>query len=129
MEEAAVVGEREESVSWWCHFGRLWARTKETCKVMTEEEPLSGDRVGGGDSSNCINTKKLGPFLKPPNRGHVNYLSQKCPVKMPNYQQSGSRVHRSLWTRLLLPLLLQPPLSLAILVPGQDPRHAHPGTR
>lgn len=56
MEEAAVVGERGESVSWWCHFGGVWARTKETCKVMTEEEPLSGDRVGEGTPVS-INTK------------------------------------------------------------------------
>lgn len=47
MEEAAVVeGEQEESVSWWYHFGGVWAKTKEMCKVMTEEEPLSGVRVG-----------------------------------------------------------------------------------
>lgn len=47
-EEAAAVaaGEREESVSWPRHFGGVWARTKETCKVTTEEEPLSGDGVG-----------------------------------------------------------------------------------
>lgn len=86
MEEAeAVVG--EESVSWWCHFGGVWARTKETCKVMTEEEPLSGDRVGGG-APVIASTQKVGTFSDnpPPNRGHVNYLSHTCPVKMPNYQ-------------------------------------------
>lgn len=80
----------------------------------------------GGGTPVIASTLKVGTFSEPP---HMNYLSHKCPVKMPNYQLSGSGVHRSLWCRLLLPLLLQPPLSLAILVPGQDPRHAHPGTR
>lgn len=65
MEEAeAVVG--EESVSWWCHFGGVWARTKETCKVMTEEEPLSGDRVGGGGAPVIASTQKVGTFSDNP---------------------------------------------------------------
>lgn len=48
------------------------------------------------------------------------------------YEGSGSGVNGPLRHPLLallkLPLLLQPSLSLAVLVPGEDPRHAHPGT-
>lgn len=48
-----------------------------------------------------------------------------------NYQSSGSWVYSPLWCPLvlLLSLLLQPFLSLAVLVPGENPCHAHPRTR
>lgn len=48
------------------------------------------------------------------------------------YQCSGSGVSNSLChplLALLLPLLLQPFLSLTVLVPGEDPCHTHPRTR
>lgn len=48
------------------------------------------------------------------------------------YQYSGSQVNSSFWCSLLLlllSLLLEPFLSLPVLVPGEDPCHAHPGTR
>lgn len=51
-EEAAVAEEQEESVFWQCHFAGVWARTTETCRVMTEEAFLSGEK----DFSNCIST-------------------------------------------------------------------------
>lgn len=43
-EEAAVVEEQEVSVFWRCHVGGVWARTKGTCRVMTEREFLSGEK-------------------------------------------------------------------------------------
>lgn len=52
---AAVVEEQGESVFWRCHFGGVWARTKETCRVMTEEDFLSGEKENKA-FSNCINT-------------------------------------------------------------------------
>lgn len=53
-EAAAVVEEQEASVFWQCRFGGVWVRTKETCRVMTEEEFLSGEKENS-DFSNCIN--------------------------------------------------------------------------
>lgn len=60
-----------------------------------------------------------------------SYYYQICLIMEQNYQYSGSRVNSSLWRPLLLllSLLQQPFLSLAVLVPGEDPSHAHPGTR
>lgn len=44
-------------------------------------------------------------------------------------QCSGPGVNGSILCPLLLPLLLQSFLPLAVLVPGEDPCHAHSGTR
>lgn len=56
-EAAAVAEEQEESVFWRCHFAGVWARTTETCRVMTEEAFLSGEK------EKKISVIALAPFV------------------------------------------------------------------
>lgn len=114
MEGEAEV-EREDSAFWRRVWARTTARPWVSCKV-TSEEFLSGD--GAKNTAEQDQSKNLS--------------RPRTFVKMEQtYQYGGSWVNGRLWAPLLLLLsqLLQPFLPLAVLVPGQDPRHAHPGTR
>lgn len=115
--EVEAEVEREDSAFWQRVWARTTARPWASCKV-TSEEFLSG-------AKNLNNTAKQDQSK--------NVSRPRTFVKMEQtYQYGGSWVNGRLWCPvwlLLLSLLLQPFLPLAVLVPGQDPCHAHPGTR
>lgn len=72
MEEVVVAAvveeeeEQEESVFWGCHFGGVWVRTKETCRVTEEAFPSGGTET---DVNRCSNAECGDLYCSPPLEG------------------------------------------------------------